>query len=63
MEMENGSLFATLSDTALIFRESFQKVNPWEKELHDTLIQLERHIGGPFTTLCWEKNICIIWKA
>ncbi|KAL0149200.1 hypothetical protein M9458_055434 [Cirrhinus mrigala] len=51
--IESGSLFDLLSDTAVFIRESYQRVNIWEKESHD---KRHRRIAPIGETRWWAKH-------
>ncbi|KAI2646688.1 Zinc finger MYM-type protein 1 [Labeo rohita] len=51
--IESGSLFDLLNDTAVFIRESYQRVNIWEKESHD---KRHRRIAPIGETRWWAKH-------
>lgn len=51
--IESGSLFDLLNDTAVFIRESYQRVNIWEKESHD---KRHRRIAPIGETHWWAKH-------
>ncbi|KAJ3595631.1 hypothetical protein NHX12_004934 [Muraenolepis orangiensis] len=51
--IESGSLFGLLNDTAVFIRESYQRMNLWEKESQD---KRHRRIAPIGATRWWAKN-------